>query len=266
MTVEEIAVEVYWRPGCGACGALRVVLAEAGVPAEWRNICEDPAGSAFVRSVAGGNETVPTLVIDGRAHVAPSPRRAVEEIARVAPHLVQDSRRWPPLRLVQWVTIITLLVASEFVAASGHVGWSYGVDAVAVLAYLALRRLRASANARGREGNVAQVIAVSARADGTKRRNAAATPAGPRATARLSQSAGSATTTGSRITPGGFPSLWPHLLAARNVPLISSLSVEGPAGYPPLGLAPGGAHASCWSSADRSVATARSRGVFRPRR
>lgn len=135
-------MEVYWRPGCGACGSLRVALAEAGVPVEWHNIWEDRDASAFVRSVAGGNETVPTLLVDGRVHVAPSPRRALEEIAHAAPHLVRRTHRWPPLRIVQWIAIITILIASELVATAGHTGASYALDALALVTYLGLRRVR----------------------------------------------------------------------------------------------------------------------------
>lgn len=142
MTAEEATVEVYWRPGCSACTSMRVALAEAGVSAAWRNIWEDRDASAFVRSVASGNETVPTLLIAGRAHVAPSPRRALEEISRTAPHLVRRTTRWPPLRIAQWVAIVTILMASELVASSGHVGWSSALDALAFLAFVGLRRLR----------------------------------------------------------------------------------------------------------------------------
>ena len=121
---------------------MRVTLAEAGVPAEWHNIWQDPDAGALVRGVANGNETVPTLLIGGRAHVAPSPRRALEEISRVAPHLVQRTNRWPPLRIAQWVAIVTILAASELVSRSGRPGWSYALDAHAAATYLALRRLR----------------------------------------------------------------------------------------------------------------------------
>jgi hypothetical protein len=34
---------------------------------------------------------------------------------------------------VQWVTIVAILVTSELVASSGHVGWSYVLDALAFL-------------------------------------------------------------------------------------------------------------------------------------
>lgn len=142
MHAEETTVDVYWRPGCGACRAMRVTLAEAGVAATWHNIREEREASALVRSVASGNETVPTLLIDGRAHVAPSPRRALEEISRAAPHLVRRTNRWPALRIAQWVTIIAILATSELVASPGHVGWSYVLDASAFLTYVGLRRLR----------------------------------------------------------------------------------------------------------------------------
>jgi mycoredoxin len=39
---------------------------------EKRNIWEDPDYAAFVRSVANGNEVVPTLVVKGAAMVNPS--------------------------------------------------------------------------------------------------------------------------------------------------------------------------------------------------
>lgn len=133
---------MYWRPGCGACRAMRVTLAEAGVACTWHNIWDDCDASELVRRVAGGNETVPTLLIGGGAHVAPSPRRALEEISRAAPHLVRRTNRWPPLRIVQWVAIIAILGTSQLVASSGHVVWSYVLDALAFLTYVGLRRLR----------------------------------------------------------------------------------------------------------------------------
>jgi mycoredoxin len=53
------AVTVYWRPGCGFCRALRHGLDCAGLDRTEVNILEDPQAAAWVRSVAGGNETVP---------------------------------------------------------------------------------------------------------------------------------------------------------------------------------------------------------------
>lgn len=65
------SVTVYWRPGCGFCSSLRRDLERRGVAATWVNIWEDDEGRAFVRSVARGNETVPTVVVGGTAMVNP---------------------------------------------------------------------------------------------------------------------------------------------------------------------------------------------------
>lgn len=66
-------VTVYWRPGCRYCERLRRTLRRADVPVDERNIWSDEQAAAFVRSVNGGNETVPTVVIDGRALLNPRP-------------------------------------------------------------------------------------------------------------------------------------------------------------------------------------------------
>ncbi|MFG1837038.1 glutaredoxin domain-containing protein [Micromonospora sp. NPDC049175] len=62
---------VYWRPGCRYCLQLRFALGRLAGRAHWVDIWQDPAGAAAVRAVAGGNETVPTVVLGGRAVVNP---------------------------------------------------------------------------------------------------------------------------------------------------------------------------------------------------
>lgn len=64
-------VTFFWRPGCGFCARLKTGLLRAGVSLDERNIWEDPDAAAFVRSVARGNETVPTVVVAGQALVNP---------------------------------------------------------------------------------------------------------------------------------------------------------------------------------------------------
>ncbi|WP_147919644.1 glutaredoxin domain-containing protein [Ruania zhangjianzhongii] len=66
------AVVVYWRPGCLYCSALRRRLGRSRTAVTWINIWADDEAAAYVRSVNGGNETVPTVVIDGVAHTNPS--------------------------------------------------------------------------------------------------------------------------------------------------------------------------------------------------
>jgi mycoredoxin len=64
---------VYWRPGCRWCLRLRVRLGRDARRAYWVNIWSDPAGAAAVRAVTGGDETVPTAVIEGQSFVNPDP-------------------------------------------------------------------------------------------------------------------------------------------------------------------------------------------------
>ena len=65
-------VTFYWRPGCGFCSMLRSGLERAGLPFREVNIWDDPDAAAFVRSVADGNETVPTVTIGDVSLVNPS--------------------------------------------------------------------------------------------------------------------------------------------------------------------------------------------------
>ncbi|HET7305407.1 MAG TPA: glutaredoxin domain-containing protein [Segeticoccus sp.] len=79
-------VVVYWRPGCVYCARLRSLLGHTRGRATWVNIWQDAEAAAFVRSVNGGNETVPTVVLDGVPVTNPDPRhvrgRLVQEEAR----------------------------------------------------------------------------------------------------------------------------------------------------------------------------------------
>jgi mycoredoxin len=74
-------VEFYWRPGCFFCSNLERKLTEQGLELTKRNIWEDPEDAAFVRSVANGNETVPTVVVGGVAMVNPSPAQVVAALS-----------------------------------------------------------------------------------------------------------------------------------------------------------------------------------------
>ena len=66
-------VTVYWRPGCPFTGRLRLAIRKYQDRAAWVNIWEDDEARAYVASVNGGNETVPTVVIDGVPHTNPDP-------------------------------------------------------------------------------------------------------------------------------------------------------------------------------------------------
>ena len=88
-------VTVFWRPGCPYCWRLRAKLKRAGVRVDAVNIYEDPAGAEFVRSVTGGDETVPTVRIGTRSFVNPPPRRILEvirELERATPEPGDDEQ------------------------------------------------------------------------------------------------------------------------------------------------------------------------------
>ena len=70
-------ITVYWRPGCWFCNRLLDGLHRAGVTPQLRNIWEDPEAAAFVRSVARGNETVPTVTAGDAVLVNPSPAQVL---------------------------------------------------------------------------------------------------------------------------------------------------------------------------------------------
>jgi mycoredoxin len=69
--VQQRSVTVFWRPGCGFCSMLRAGLRRAGVEFDEIDIWEDPAAAEFVRSVAGGCETVPTVTVGDDSFVNP---------------------------------------------------------------------------------------------------------------------------------------------------------------------------------------------------
>lgn len=79
------AIHVYWRPGCPFCMSLDRSLGDIEIPIERHNIWEDPEAASFVRSVANGNETVPTVRIGDEALVNPSAKQVAATVARIAP-------------------------------------------------------------------------------------------------------------------------------------------------------------------------------------
>lgn len=81
-------VVLYWRPGCTYCMRLRRGLRRAGATVTESNIWDDRAAAEIVRSFAGGNETVPTLVVGGRAFVNPSTSQALQAITAYDPNLI----------------------------------------------------------------------------------------------------------------------------------------------------------------------------------
>ncbi|CAN5403344.1 hypothetical protein BH23ACT6_BH23ACT6_08150 [soil metagenome] len=74
-------VVIYWRPGCGFCARLRSSLGAEAAKATWINIWDDQDAAAFVRKANDGNETVPTVVLDGIPVTNPDPKLVKEKLS-----------------------------------------------------------------------------------------------------------------------------------------------------------------------------------------
>jgi glutaredoxin len=86
--VTDPAVVVYWRPGCGFCQALMWELGRMGIATKQHNIWEDADAAAFVRGVARGNETVPTVVVGPAVMVNPEATQVLAALRQHAPEHV----------------------------------------------------------------------------------------------------------------------------------------------------------------------------------
>lgn len=84
-------ITVYWRPGCGFCSSLLRQFEQLQVPYDAVNIWDDHSGAAYVRSVARGNETVPTVAIGPVALVNPSIRDVLDAAVSHAPDAVPSN-------------------------------------------------------------------------------------------------------------------------------------------------------------------------------
>ncbi len=72
---------MFSTPWCGYCQRLKAQMTREGIAYTEVNIEADPESAAFVESVNGGNQTVPTLLFpDGTALTNP-PIAAVKEKA-----------------------------------------------------------------------------------------------------------------------------------------------------------------------------------------
>jgi glutaredoxin-like protein len=89
-TADAEGIDLYWRPGCGFCSSLRRGLDKMRIERVEHDIWADPEAAAVVRSVAGGNETVPTVVIGDVGMVNPTAKQVVAVLREHAPHLLPE--------------------------------------------------------------------------------------------------------------------------------------------------------------------------------
>jgi len=84
-------VVVLWRPGCPFCGMLLRRLDRSGLQFTRVDIWEHPEAAAWVRTVADGNETVPTVRVrsaEGQSAVAlvnPQASAVLEHVRALTP-------------------------------------------------------------------------------------------------------------------------------------------------------------------------------------
>jgi mycoredoxin len=81
-------VVLYWRPGCKYCMKLRMRLRFTPLRHAEVNIWKDADAASFVRSVANGNETVPTVTVAGKVMVNPSKRQLLDAVRERVPGLL----------------------------------------------------------------------------------------------------------------------------------------------------------------------------------
>lgn len=83
-------ITLYWRPACGFCASLRRQMASTDLTYTEVDIWSHTDAAAVVRAYAGGNETVPTVVIgeplevDAVGLVNPSVREVLAAVERHA--------------------------------------------------------------------------------------------------------------------------------------------------------------------------------------
>lgn len=87
MSNEPDHIDLYWRPGCPFCTRLDRQLSGVDLPIRRHNIWDDPEAAATVRSVADGNETVPTIVVGTRGLVNPTLDELISAVRSEAPAL-----------------------------------------------------------------------------------------------------------------------------------------------------------------------------------
>ncbi|WP_045692556.1 glutaredoxin domain-containing protein [Streptomyces rubellomurinus] len=85
-------IVLYWRPGCPYCTWLRRGLRAKHLTFTETDIWSSPEAAAFVRSVADGNETVPTVTVNRHAMVNPSATEVLSAVAEHAPALLPAPR------------------------------------------------------------------------------------------------------------------------------------------------------------------------------
>ncbi|MDQ0381424.1 glutaredoxin domain-containing protein [Amycolatopsis thermophila] len=149
MTGNDPGATVYWRPGCPYCSRLLGDLDRIGLPVNKVNIWEDADAAARVRAVAGGNETVPTVVVGDTAMVNPRAGAVLDAVRKQAPDVLDglDVEGLTARAAGPWYAglgVALLAAAGWFALATANSTTNYHLaPAVVAAAWPVARRLRA---------------------------------------------------------------------------------------------------------------------------
>jgi hypothetical protein len=112
------------------------------VSSRWHNIWDDEDARRFVRSVNGGDETVPTVRVGSRTLTNPSGAKVAALIGGgPGARWRSDAFRWAVWSLA-WLPMIVLIIASGVVLQTGHPSLSPVLDLLAIAAWWFTRPLR----------------------------------------------------------------------------------------------------------------------------
>lgn len=98
----------------------------------------------MVRSVTGGDETVPTVVVDGVGLVNPTASAVLDLLGGTVPSSGRpsDAAGTARGRITVWVVVAAVVASSFVVDGFGLHALSWGLDGVAVAVYAVPRLLR----------------------------------------------------------------------------------------------------------------------------
>lgn len=140
--VPQVVADVYWRPGCPYCSALRRDLLRRSVPTRWHDIWQDTGARDFVRSANNGDETVPTVRVGDVTLTNPRGAQVAELVGSDGDGGALDHRAGSRRRALSWVPTIVLVIASLTADVTGHTGLSWLLDLPAIASWWLTRPLR----------------------------------------------------------------------------------------------------------------------------
>lgn len=140
--VPQVVADVYWRPGCPYCSALRRDLSRRSVPTRWHDIWQDAGARDFVRSKNHGNETVPTVRVGDVTLTNPRGAQVAQMVGSDGDSSALDQSASSRRRALSWVPTIVLVGASLTADVTGHTSLSWLLDISAIASWWLTRPLR----------------------------------------------------------------------------------------------------------------------------